>query len=172
MQQRLFSCAERALAAEGVAIHGHPAINDGDHTDLDRYVMKGEKTYKLQFKYTDGADSLLSLQCFTKTSSKHTKSGAAKLSPYKQGVNNYYVFSVGTVTHTMLFLPESVLIHEGVIKTNSQPGETKLTAHSPYTAFQYHHGTSLAREHCHCVSALLVASPPPSGTTFVTCSYF
>ena len=67
LQQRLFSSAERALAAEGVAIHGHPAINDGDRTD--RYVTKGDKTYKLQFKFTN-SDSAISPRCFTSKGAK------------------------------------------------------------------------------------------------------
>jgi hypothetical protein len=129
LQQHQFSCAERALSAEGVAIHGKPAVNDGDPTD--RYVTKGEKTYKLQFKFT--------------CSSSNISHGAFVLScrrgrslSYKQGINDFYIFSVGAVTPTMLFLPECVLIKEGVIRTNTQPGKTALPSHAPLTAFQHY----------------------------------
>jgi hypothetical protein len=136
LQQRLFSCAERAVAAEGVAIHGHPAMNDGDHTD--RYVTKGEKTYKLQFKFTNG-NHAHSLNCFTKTSSKCSSKSGKTCIPYEMGVNDFYIFSVGSVTPTMLFLPESVLVKEGVIRTSTQPGKSHLPAHAHFTAFEYHH---------------------------------
>ena len=134
LQQRLFSCAERALSAAGVPIHGHPAINDGDLTD--RYITKGGKTYKLQFKFT--SNKAFSPPCSTGTTSKRTKSNAPKKLPYKQGINDFYIFSVGAVTSTMLCLPESVLIKEGVIETDTQMGKTRLTMHRPSTTFQYH----------------------------------
>ena len=128
LQQRLFEIAERTLRAERVNIYGVPAINDGDKTD--RYVTKDGKTYKLQFKFTNN-EGAVSPNCFTSTSTSRT-------SPYEEGVNDYYIFSVGTVTSTMLILPEAVLIKEGVVKTSTQPGKTCLTSHLPETAFQYH----------------------------------
>ena len=129
LQQRLFEIAERTLRAERVNIYGVPAINDGDKTD--RCVTKDGKTYKLQFKFTNN-EGAVSPHCFTRSYNLR------KSLPYEEGVNDYYIFSVGTVTSTMLILPEAVLIKEGVVKTSTQPGKTRLTSHVPETAFQYH----------------------------------